>query len=135
MGEQEEQLIAQLAAMISACFKSAVSPAAGVATDHARPADSRSATCAALDLGYHPGDRQGAQGGPGPDDPGAEIDEFDDLMALRRAQRPVLVKKVAERISSDLRATDMMARLSSKFALLIPGSGGCWAGDRRAHAG
>ena len=54
-----------------------------------------------------------------------EIDEFDDLYESygeRRGQ--FVVKKVAERISSDLRATDLMARLSrSKFALLIPASG------------
>jgi diguanylate cyclase (GGDEF)-like protein len=54
-----------------------------------------------------------------------EIDEFDDLYdhyGERSGQ--FVVKKVAERVSSDLRATDMMARLSrSSFALLIPGCG------------
>jgi diguanylate cyclase (GGDEF)-like protein len=54
-----------------------------------------------------------------------EIDEFDDLYdhyGERSGQ--FVVKKVAERISSDLRATDMMARLArSRIALLIPASG------------
>ena len=54
-----------------------------------------------------------------------EIDEFDDLYDhYGDRSGHFVVKKVAERISSDLRATDMMARLSrSRFALLIPGSG------------
>ena len=54
-----------------------------------------------------------------------EIDGYDDLYdhyGQRRGE--FVVKKVAERISSDLRATDMMARLASpKFAVLIPGNG------------
>jgi len=54
-----------------------------------------------------------------------EIDEYDDLYehyGKRRGQ--FVVKKVAERISSDLRATDMLARLGrARFAVLIPGSG------------
>ncbi|RLA55173.1 MAG: hypothetical protein DRQ98_05935 [Gammaproteobacteria bacterium] len=54
-----------------------------------------------------------------------EIDEYDDLYdhyGKRRGE--FVVKKVAERISSDLRATDMLARLSTPmFAVLIPGSG------------
>lgn len=55
-----------------------------------------------------------------------EIDEYDDLYehyGKRRGQ--FVVKKVAERISSDLRATDMLARLGrARFAVLIPGSSG-----------
>lgn len=54
-----------------------------------------------------------------------EVDEYDDLYqhyGTRRGQ--FVVKKVAERISSDLRATDMMARLSrSRLAVLLPASG------------
>ncbi|NND68299.1 MAG: sensor domain-containing diguanylate cyclase [Halioglobus sp.] len=54
-----------------------------------------------------------------------EIDEYDDLYehyGKRRGQ--FMVKKVAERISSDLRATDMLARLGrARLAVLIPGSG------------
>ncbi len=60
-----------------------------------------------------------------------EIDEYDDLYEQygeRRGQ--FVVKKVAQRISSDLRATDMMARLSrSRLAVLIPGSGEVLAQD------
>ena len=54
-----------------------------------------------------------------------EIDEFDDLYDNYGQRRGHFVlKKVAERISSDLRATDNLARLArQKFAVLIPGSG------------
>ena len=54
-----------------------------------------------------------------------EIDEFDDLYQHygdRRGQ--FVIRKVAERLSSNLRATDSLARLGqAKFAVLIPGSG------------
>ena len=60
-----------------------------------------------------------------------DIDDYDDLhdsYGDRRAQ--FVVKKVTERISSDLRQTDMLARLSrSRFAVLIPGSGEMLARD------
>ena len=124
VGEQEEQLIAHLAAMISACFKSAVSRQQvsqltmldpltqisnlrGFEKDITREiARARRADQALTILIL-------------------EIDEFDDLYEhYGERSGQFVVKKVAERISSDLRATDMMARLSrSKFALLIPGSG------------
>jgi len=54
-----------------------------------------------------------------------EVDEYEDLHESYGERRGHFVlKKIAERISSDLRATDMMARLSrQKFAVLIPGSG------------
>ena len=124
VGEQEEQLIAHLAAMISACFKSAVSRQQvsqltmldpltqisnlrGFEKDITREiARARRADQALTILVL-------------------EIDEFDDLYEhYGERSGQFVVKKVAERISSDLRATDMMARLSrSKFALLIPGSG------------
>jgi diguanylate cyclase (GGDEF)-like protein len=54
-----------------------------------------------------------------------EIDEFDDLYVHygeRRGQ--FVIRKIAERLSSNLRATDMLARLGqSRFAVLIPVSG------------
>ena len=54
-----------------------------------------------------------------------EIDEFEDLYehyGERRGQ--FVIRKVAERLSSNLRATDLLARLGrSKFAVLIPVSG------------
>ena len=124
VGEQEEQLVAHLATMISSCFKSAVSRQQvsqltlldpltqisnlrGFEKDIAREiARARRADQALTILIM-------------------EIDEFDELYdhyGERSGQ--FVVKKVAQRISSDLRATDLMARLSrSKFALLIPGSG------------
>ena len=54
-----------------------------------------------------------------------EIDEYDELHEhYGEVRGHFVLKKVAERISSDLRATDMMARLSrSRMAVLIPGSG------------
>ena len=54
-----------------------------------------------------------------------DIDEYDDLHEhYGEVRGHFVLKKVAERISSDLRATDMMARLSrSRMAVLIPGSG------------
>ena len=54
-----------------------------------------------------------------------EVDEFDDLYESYGERRGHFVlKKIAERISSDLRATDNLARLSRhKFAVVIPGSG------------
>ena len=124
VGEQDEQLIAHLAAMVSSCFKNAVSRQQvsqltmldpltqisnlrGFEKDIAREiARARRAEHALTILIV-------------------EIDQFDDLYdsyGERRGQ--FVVKKVAERVSSDLRSTDMMARLSrSKFALLIPACG------------
>jgi diguanylate cyclase (GGDEF)-like protein len=124
VGEQEEQLIAHLGTMISACFKNAVSRQQvsqltmldpltqisnlrGFQKDIAREiARARRAEHALTILMI-------------------EIDQFEDLhehYGERSGQ--FVVKKVAERISSDLRSTDMMARLSrSKLALLIPASG------------
>jgi diguanylate cyclase (GGDEF)-like protein len=124
VGEQEEQLISHLATMISSCFKAAVSRQQvsqltmldpltqisnlrGFEKDLTREiARARRADQALTILIM-------------------EIDEFDELYDhYGDRSGHFVVKKVAERISSDLRATDMMARLSrSKFALLIPGSG------------
>lgn len=122
-GDAEEHLVAHLAAIISACFRNVVacqqisqltvldplteiSNLRGFERDIAREiARARRAQGPLTVLIM-------------------EIDEYDDLYdnyGERRAH--FVVKKVAQRISSDLRATDMMARLSqSRFALLIPGS-------------
>tara|TARA_R110001592_G_scaffold363371_1_gene685622 strand:- start:237756 stop:238904 length:1149 start_codon:yes stop_codon:yes gene_type:complete len=124
VGEQEEELISHLATMISSCFKGAVSRQQvsqltmldpltqisnlrGFEKDITREiARARRADQALTILIL-------------------EIDEFDELYdhyGERSGQ--FVVKKVTERISSDLRATDMLARLSrSKFALLIPACG------------
>lgn len=124
LGAAEEDLVAHLATVISTCFKTAVSRQQisqltlldpltqisnlrGFEKDIAREiARARRADqpVTVLMMG---------------------IDEFDELYehyGKRRGQ--FVVKKVTERISSDLRATDMMARLARpKFAVLIPGSG------------
>ena len=124
VGELEEQLISHLATMISACFKSAVSRQQvsqltmldpltqisnlrGFGKDIMREISRARRADKALTILI------------------MEIDEFDELYDhYGDRSGHFVVKKVAERISSDLRATDMMARLSrSKFALLIPGSG------------
>ena len=124
MGEEEENLLAHLAAIISSCFKSAVSRQQvsqltlldplthisnlrGFGRDIAREiARARRAVKPVTVLMM-------------------EIDEFEDLYKYygeRRSQ--FVIRKVAERLSSNLRATDLLARLGqSKFAVLIPGSG------------
>lgn len=124
VGEEEEHLLAHLAAIISSCFKGAVSRQQisqltlldplthisnlrGFGRDIAREiARARRATKPVTVLMM-------------------EIDEFEDLYKYygeRRSQ--FVIKKVAERLSSNLRATDLLARLGqSKFAVLIPGSG------------
>jgi diguanylate cyclase (GGDEF)-like protein len=54
-----------------------------------------------------------------------EIDEYDELLEhYGEVRSHFVLKKVAERVSSDLRATDSMARFSgSKMAVLLPGCG------------
>jgi diguanylate cyclase (GGDEF)-like protein len=124
LGEQEEHLLAHLAAILSCCFKAAVSRQQvsqltlldpltevsnprGFGRDIAREI-SRARRAAkpitALLM---------------------EIDDFDDLYqhyGVRRGQ--FVIRKIAERLSSSLRATDLLARLGqSKFAVLIPGGG------------
>ncbi|MEM9256849.1 MAG: sensor domain-containing diguanylate cyclase [Pseudomonadota bacterium] len=51
-----------------------------------------------------------------------EYEEFHEHYGMRRGK--FVVRKVAERLSSNLRATDLLARLARpKFAVLLPGSG------------
>ena len=54
-----------------------------------------------------------------------EIDEYEDLLEhYGEVRSHFVLKKVAERVSSDLRATDSMARFAgSKMAVLVPGCG------------
>jgi diguanylate cyclase (GGDEF)-like protein len=124
MGGEEEQLLAHLAAIISSCFKSVVSRqqvsqltlldpltqisnlrgfARDIAREIARARRVEKPVTALL----------------------MEIDEFEDLYqhyGERRGQ--FVIKKVAERLSSNLRATDLLARLGqAKFAVLVPGGG------------
>jgi diguanylate cyclase (GGDEF)-like protein len=124
LSEAEESLLAHLAAIISTCFKNGVSRQQisqltlldpltqisnlrGFEKDIAREiARARRAEKPLTVLLM-------------------EIDDFDDLhehYGKRRCQ--FVIRKVAERLSSDLRTTDMLARLSTpKFAILIPFSG------------
>jgi diguanylate cyclase (GGDEF)-like protein len=124
LGEQEEHLLAHLSTIMSACFKAAVrrqqasqlilldgltriSNPRGFGRDIAREiARARRSTKPITALLI-------------------EIDDFADLhqhYGSRRGQ--FVIRKVAERLSSNLRATDFLARLGeSKFAVLIPGSG------------
>ncbi len=124
LGEQEEHLLAHLAALLSSCFKAAVSRQQvsqltlldplteasnprGFGRELAREisrARRSSKPITALMM---------------------EIDDFDDLYqhyGVRRGQ--FVIRKVAERLSSNLRATDSLARLAqAKFAVLIPAGG------------
>jgi diguanylate cyclase (GGDEF)-like protein len=124
LGEQEEHLLAHLSTILSACFKAAVSRqqvsqltlldplteisnTRGFGRDIAREiARARRAAKPLTALLM-------------------EIDDFDDLYqhyGVRRGQ--LVIRKVAERLSSSLRATDLLARLGqSKFAVLLPGGG------------
>jgi diguanylate cyclase (GGDEF)-like protein len=124
MGKEEDHLLAHLAAVVSACFKSAVSHQQisqltlldpltnisnlrGFGRDIAREISrARRASKPVTVLIM-------------------EIDEFEDLHKYygeRRSQ--FVIRKVAERLSSNLRATDLLARLGQpKFAVLLPGTG------------
>ncbi|RLA47696.1 MAG: GGDEF domain-containing protein [Gammaproteobacteria bacterium] len=124
LGEAEEGLVAHLTAIISSCFKSAVSQQQISQLTMLDPLTQISNM-----RGFEKDIAREISRARRADQPVTvllmEIDEFDDLYdhyGKRRGE--FVVKKVAERISSDLRATDMMARLSRpKFAVLIPGSG------------
>lgn len=124
MGPEEEQLLSHLAAIVSACFKNMVSRQQisqltlldpltqisnlrGFGRDIAREiARARRAERPVTALIM-------------------EIDEFEDLYqhyGERRGQ--FVVKKVTERILSNLRATDLLARLGqARLAVLVPGGG------------
>jgi diguanylate cyclase (GGDEF)-like protein len=124
LGEAEQHLLAHLAAIISSCFRAAVSRQQvseltlldpltqisnlrGFGRDIAREIARARRTAKPVTLLL------------------MEIDEFDDLYQSygeRRGQ--FVIRKVAERLSSNLRATDLLARLGRpRFAILLPGSG------------
>jgi len=124
LGEPEEGLLAHLAAIIAACIRTAVtrqqisqltmldplteiSNLRGFERDIAREiARARRADQPLTVLVM-------------------EIDDFDDLYEHYGERRGnFVVRKVAERLSSDLRLTDLLARLGRpKFAVLLPNSG------------
>jgi len=124
LGEAEDALLAHIASAISGCFRNMVGQQQlsrltlldpltqisnlrgfqrDIAREIARARRSESPFCVLM----------------------MEIDDYEDLAehyGKRRAQ--FVVKKVAERLSSNLRATDMLARLAPpRFAVLVPGSG------------
>ncbi|MEH6590123.1 MAG: GGDEF domain-containing protein [Halioglobus sp.] len=123
LGEAEEGMIAQLAAVISICLRNAVSR-------------HQVNQLTMLDPLTHIGNPRGFESDISREISRAqrlvepvsvlmmEIDEYDDLLEHYGEMRSHFVlKKVAERVSSDLRATDCMARFSgSKMAVLVPGS-------------
>jgi diguanylate cyclase (GGDEF)-like protein len=124
MGDAEEDLIAHLAAMISSCFKLAVTRQQVSQLTLLDPLTQISNL-----RGFEKDIAREISRARRADQPVSvmmmEVDEFDDLYDSYGERRGHFVlKKVAERISSDLRATDNLARLSRhKFAVLVPGSG------------
>ena len=124
LGEEEEGLIAHLAAMISSCFKLAVTRQQVSQLTLLDPLTQISNL-----RGFEKDIAREISRARRADQPVSvmmmEVDEFDDLYESYGERRGHFVlKKIAERISSDLRATDNLARLSRhKFAVLIPGSG------------
>ncbi|MEH6516559.1 MAG: GGDEF domain-containing protein [Halioglobus sp.] len=122
-GEAEQDVIAHLASVISICFKNAISR-------------QQVSQLTMLDPLTHISNLRGfekdiareiARARRG-DEPVTilmmAIDEYEDLYVhYGKVTGQFVMKKVAERISSDLRATDYMARLSdSGLAVLIPAS-------------
>ena len=124
MGEQEEALIAHLATMISSCFKLAVTRQQVSQLTLLDPLTQISNL-----RGFEKDIAREISRARRADQPVSvmmmEVDDFDDLYNSYGERRGHFVlKKVAERISSDLRATDNLARLSRhRFAVLVPGSG------------
>jgi diguanylate cyclase (GGDEF)-like protein len=124
LGEAEESLLAHLAAILSSCFRSAVRR-------------QQNSQLTLLDSLTHISNTRGFDRDLAREISRArrsekpvtvllmEIDEFDDLYESygeRRGQ--FVIKKIAERLSSNLRATDLLARLGrSNFAVLVPGGG------------
>jgi diguanylate cyclase (GGDEF)-like protein len=124
LGEQEEYLLAHLSTIMSACFKAAVrrqqvsqlvlldaltriSNPRGFGRDIAREISrARRSTKPITALMM-------------------EIDDFADLNQHYGARRGhFVIRKVAERLTSNLRQTDLLARLGeARFAVLIPGGG------------
>jgi diguanylate cyclase (GGDEF)-like protein len=124
LGDAEEDLIAHLATMISSCFRLAVTRQQVSQLTLLDPLTQISNL-----RGFEKDIAREIARARRADQPVSvlmmEVDEFDDLYDSYGERRGHFVlKKVAERISSDLRATDNLARLSRhKFAVLIPGSG------------
>lgn len=124
LGEEEEDLVAHLSSMISSCFQLAVTR-------------QQLSQLIVLDPLTRVGNLKGFERDIAreiararrADQPVTvlmmEIDDYDELYDhYGEVRGQFVLKKVTERISSDLRATDMMARLSrARLAVLIAGSG------------
>ncbi len=130
LGNQEEDLLAHLASIISACFKIAVSRQQISQLTMLDPLTQISNL-----RGFERDIAREIARARRADQPVSvllmEVDEYDELHEhYGEVRGHFVLKKVTERISSDLRATDMMARLSrSRLAVLIPGSGESLARD------
>lgn len=121
---EEEHLLAHLSAVLSACFRAAVSR-------------EQNSQLTLLDSLTQIGNARGFSRELAREISRArraskpvtvllmEIDEFDDLyQSYGERSGQFVIKKIAERLSSDLRATDLLARLGqSKFAVIISGGG------------
>jgi len=123
-GEAQEDVIAHLASVVSICFKNAV-------------ARQQVSQLTMLDPLTHISNLRGFEKDIAREIARARrgdvpvtvlmmaIDDYEELYVhYGKVTGQFVMKKVAERISSDLRATDYMARLSDAgLAVLIPGSG------------
>lgn len=124
LGEAEETLLAHLASIVSSCFKNMVSSQQISQLTLLDPLTQISNL-----RGFEKDIAREISRARRAEKPVTvlmmEIDDYEDLYehyGKRRGQ--FVIKKVAERLSSDLRATDMLARLARpRFAILIPGSG------------
>jgi diguanylate cyclase (GGDEF)-like protein len=124
LGDAEEALLAHLASIVSSCFKNMVSSQQISQLTLLDPLTQISNL-----RGFEKDIAREISRARRAENPVTvlmmEIDDYEDLYehyGKRRGQ--FVIKKVAERLSSDLRATDMLARLARpRFAILIPGSG------------
>ncbi len=123
LGEAEEHLLAHLATIVSSCFRSALVRQQSEQLTLLDPL-----TRVANEQGFQRDIAREISRARRIDKPVTvllmEIDEFDDLRDSygdRRSQ--FVMRKIAERFSSNLRATDLLSRLGeARFAVLIPDS-------------
>ena len=120
----EEHLVAHLAAIICACFKAAISREQSTALTLLDPL-----TLIGNELGFDRETAREISRASRAHKPLTllliEVDDFNDLYG-HYGERcgQFVIKKVAERLFSNLRATDIAARLGrSRFAVLLPASG------------
>lgn len=123
LGEPEEDLFAHLASIITSCCKQAISRQQLSQLIMLDPLTQVSNL-----LGFKKDIAREIARARRQDQPVSvlqmEIDEYDELYEhYGKVRGQFVLKKVTERISSDLRATDLLARLAvSRLAVLIPGA-------------